>query len=163
MFEVKKLASLGIVLSAIAVSASTATRADSTTVNVTLWDQGPSTDLAKDMGLGDSGDHMMAHMGVKFSPDTIKAGEVTFAVTNESKETIHEMLVVPLQDGKAPPFNDTEMRIGEETAGGLGEVPETEPGKSGSLTVTLVPGKYMLFCNIPGHYKNGMWSLLTVE
>ena len=140
-----------------------ASAAHAETINVTLWDKGPKTDLAKDMGLGDAGDHMTANMGVKFSPDTVNAGEVTFVVQNQSKETIHEMLVVPLIDGKAPPFNDNEMRLAEDTAGDLGEVPETDPGKSGTLTVTLAPGQYMLFCNIPGHYKNGMWSVLTVK
>ena len=34
----------------------------------------------------------------------------------------------------------------------LGEVSELDPGKSGTLTLTIKPGKYLLVCNVPGHY-----------
>jgi uncharacterized cupredoxin-like copper-binding protein len=27
----------------------------------------------------------------------------------------------------------------------------------------LKPGRYILYCNIPGHYALGMWTLLTVK
>ena len=45
----------------------------------------------------------------------------------------------------------------------LGEVSELDPGKSGTLTLKLDPGTYMLFCNIPGHYMAGMWTTVTVK
>ena len=44
----------------------------------------------------------------------------------------------------------------------MGEVSELDPGKSGSLTVTLNPGKYLLICNDPGHYVSGMWAEFDV-
>jgi len=46
------------------------------------------------------------------------------------------------------------------TAGG--EVPELDPGKSGTLSVSLQPGTYLLLCNQPGHYEAGMWTVFTV-
>jgi uncharacterized cupredoxin-like copper-binding protein len=48
-------------------------------------------------------------------------------------------------------------------AGAVGEIPEEQPGKSGSHTFTLTPGTYVYICNVPGHYANGMRGTLTVE
>jgi uncharacterized cupredoxin-like copper-binding protein len=30
------------------------------------------------------------------------------------------------------------------------------------MTLKLMPGKYMLFCNVPGHYAAGQHTVLTV-
>jgi uncharacterized cupredoxin-like copper-binding protein len=53
--------------------------------------------------------------------------------------------------------------VNEDAAGHLGEVSELDPGQSGSLSMKLDPGTYMLFCNVPGHYMAGMWTTITVE
>jgi uncharacterized cupredoxin-like copper-binding protein len=42
-------------------------------------------------------------------------------------------------------------------------VSELDPGKSGALTITLEPGLYLLFCNVPGHFISGMWTTITVK
>ena len=60
------------------------------------------------------------------------------------------------------PYDETLMKVDEDAAGHLGEVAELAPGQSGALRLTLKPGQYILYCNIPGHYAVGMWSLLTV-
>ena len=36
-------------------------------------------------------------------------------------------------------------------------------GQAGTVSVTLKPGTYQLFCNIPGHYKGGMHNVITVK
>ena len=41
--------------------------------------------------------------------------------------------------------------------------PICEPGKTGRLTVTLPAGKYVLLCNLPGHFAGGMYADFTVE
>ena len=136
-----------------------------TSLNITLWDKGASAPMATDRGMD------MAHagapdgtMGIKLSKDTATAGEITFKVTNTSKETVHEMLVLPFPaDGKSLPYDDKEARFDEDKGGSLGEVEELEPGKSGMLTLDLKPGKYLLSCNVPNHYANGMWTVLTVK
>lgn len=141
-----------------------------TTVDVSLWDKGGDSmnDLGKIPAMGIAMDgaaqkDAAATMGITLSAVSVPAGEVTFVATNASKETIHEMIVSPLADQTKPlPYTDAEMRVDEETAGHLGEVAELDPGKSGALTVTLEPGTYILYCNIPGHYVMGMWTLLTV-
>lgn len=134
-----------------------------TTVKVSLWDK-PDMDMATGLGHGMGGDMSKASMGITAEPSSVSAGEVTFDVTNASKDTIHEMIVAPLKsaDEKLPYLQD-EGRVDEEAAGHLGEVAELDPGASGALTVTLKPGAYILYCNIPGHYMGGMWTDITVK
>jgi uncharacterized cupredoxin-like copper-binding protein len=150
---------------AIAIATTSPSEAANSIVNVSLWDKGASSDMATDLGMGMSAHDMSkATMGVKVSPASVKAGEVTFEVKNNSKDTVHEMIVAPIEDtSKTLPYITDENRVDEDGAGHLGEVSELEPGKSGALQLKLDPGKYVLFCNIPGHFMNGMWTVLTVK
>jgi uncharacterized cupredoxin-like copper-binding protein len=73
------------------------------------------------------------------------------------------MIVMYLADpAQELPYINIEIRVDEDKAGDKGEVSELDPGTSGKLTVTLKPGKYLLICNVPGHYAAGMWSEFTV-
>ncbi len=135
-----------------------------TVVSVDLWDKGADMDMAKGLAYGTPGlDLSKATMGIKVDPASAPAGDVTFNVTNSSKDTIHEMIVMYLADpGKPLPYIENESRVDEDKAGDKGEVSELDPGKSGSLTVHLDPGKYLLICNVPGHYAAGMWAEFEV-
>jgi uncharacterized cupredoxin-like copper-binding protein len=132
-------------------------------IHVSLWDKGAKAALVTKLAYDPAADLSHATMGVKLSKSKVKAGKITFEAKNDAKETIHEMLVIPLKAGVSPIISEKEARIAEETANALGEVPETDPGKTGTLTLDLTPGNYLITCNIPGHYMNGMWSVLTVE
>ncbi len=136
------------------------------TVKVSLRDMGGTMDMSQNLGLGMGmkGDMSKGMMSVSVDQASVPAGKVTFEVVNESKETQHEMLVAPVAslDAKLP-FVEAEMRVDEEASGDLGEVSELDPGKSGSLTLDLKPGLYILYCNIPGHYMSGMWTTLEVK
>lgn len=138
-------------------------------VKVTLWDKGDNPMKmaadAKSMGMGEMGaDMSTAMMGVKLSMDSVAAGEVTFEVENTSKLMEHEMVVTLVKDTKTPlPLKKGNNQVDEKAAGSLGEVSELKPGKTGTLKVKLTPGSYILYCNVPGHYKRGMWSILTVK
>jgi uncharacterized cupredoxin-like copper-binding protein len=152
---------------AMVIAATTAALADST-VKVSLWDKGPDAMMMDDahmmmMGKMDMSMMGMATMGITLDQVSVPAGRVTFAATNDSKATIHEMLVAPVPDGTTElPYVTDENRVDEEAAHYLGEVSELDPGKSGDLTVDLTPGTYVVFCNVPGHFISGMWTLLTV-
>lgn len=139
-----------------------------TTVKVELADMGGMMDMSKmmdmKMGMGMHGDMHMAMMSIAVDKVSVPAGKVTFDVTNVSKETIHEMLISPIAGLDVTlPFSAAENRVDEEASGDLGEVSELEPGKSGSLTLELKPGLYVLFCNIPGHFNAGMWTTIEVK
>ncbi|MET2827501.1 sulfocyanin-like copper-binding protein [Mesorhizobium shangrilense] len=135
-----------------------------TFVQVSLWDKGSDMTMPMGFSYATPGlDATKATMGMKASPATVKAGEVTFKVKNSSKDTVHEMIVMYLAaPGKPLPYIGNENRVDEDKAGDKGEVSELDPGKSGALTVTLVPGKYLLICNVPGHFDAGMWTEFTV-
>jgi len=137
--------------------------ANGTTVDVSLWDKGGDMAMPTDLGYGMGGDMSKATMGIAVSTDTVKAGEVAFQVTNASKDTIHEMIVAPLKQGeKMLPYNKDENEVNEDEAHDLGEVSELDPGAHGTLVIPMKPGKYILYCNVPGHFAAGMWTLFTV-
>jgi uncharacterized cupredoxin-like copper-binding protein len=161
----------------LAVASAGPSFAASKTIKVSLWDKGPNSmsmlgkgepmgmGMAGGMGAGHMGDGMQkGPMGITLSTHTVAAGDVTFTVTNISKSMVHEMVISPYKDAKTPlPYDKAGMKIDEDAAGHLGEVAELEAGKKGALTLTMKPGQYILYCNIPGHYVLGMWTLLTVK
>lgn len=140
-------------------------QAHDSVINVSLWDKGGDAEMADGLGMGMAGaDMSKATMGIKLSTNTVEAGKVTFEVSNNSNINVHEMVVVPVESEKDMlPYVAAENEVDEDNIGDLGEVSELDPGKSGGLTLELKPGKYVLFCNVAGHYMNGMWALLTVN
>ncbi len=123
-------------------------RADGT-VNVLLEDASDGGNL--------SGMQMTA------TPDSVKSGRITIHATNASKGLMHEVIVVRAPANGAPlPYNDKAGKVVEKRIKDLGEVADLPPGKSGSITLQLAPGNYLLICNQPSHYKAGMWTKLTV-
>jgi uncharacterized cupredoxin-like copper-binding protein len=103
--------------------------------------------------------------GMDLSAAKVTAGEVTFEVTNVSKnDEEHEFLIA--KTDLAPdqlPMTQAGARVDESKLSDLEELGDLEPGKSGELTLDLTPGKYLLFCNEEGHFAAGMYAYLTVE
>ena len=151
-------------LTAIMFPACLASAASAATVEVTLADHGAAADMPTGLGMGMPGaDMTKASMSITAMPATVETGPVTFNVRNTSKELVHEMLVVPVgTDLTQLPYDKSNEDVSEDSAGSLGEVEERDPGATGTLTLDLKPGKYILFCNVPGHYTAGMWTVLTV-
>jgi uncharacterized cupredoxin-like copper-binding protein len=96
------------------------------------------------------------------APKAVHPGEVTFVVRNQGPDD-HELIVVRETRGRPPLRRDgltvDEQALAKVTAGGL------EPGSPGNvrrLRVTLQPGRYVLFCNMSGHYLGGMHTVLIV-
>jgi plastocyanin len=101
---------------------------------------------------------------ISLDSDTAKSGKVTFDVTNSGPST-HEFVVfkTDLAPDKLPTKASGEV---DESGAGVTHVDEIEDvtnGSTKSLTVTLQPGKYVIICNLPGHYKLGMHTALTVS
>ena len=146
----------------LAVTATVAPAA--TLINVELWDKGAAMEMPTGLAYATpSADLTKATMGIKPSQPSAPAGIVSFKVTNTSKDTVHEMIVMYLADPTKPlPYVDADKKVDEDKAGDKGEVSELNPGKSGSLTVALKPGKYLLICNVAGHFAAGMWTEFEV-
>jgi uncharacterized cupredoxin-like copper-binding protein len=75
--------------------------------------------------------------GIKLSAKSVKAGNVTFKVTNK---------------GNLP----HDFKIGTK------RTPMLSPGKSATISVTLKKGKAAYLCTVSGHAAAGMKGTLTV-
>ncbi len=94
---------------------------------------------------------------------TMKAGPTSFTITNMGT-TPHELLVFKSDlDPSAYP-TDAAGDIKETGAGVIlvSDGENIELGGSQPRTVDLSPGKYVFVCNIPGHFKQGMFTVVTV-
>ncbi len=102
-------------------------------------------------------------MKMTATPDTVQAGRIVIHAINKSHGLVHEVIVVrPPRNGAALPYDDKQDMVIEKQIKDLGEVSDLPSGKTGSLTVRLTPGDYLLICNQPNHYKAGMWTKLVV-
>lgn len=114
-------------------------------------------------GYGMMGNGMMGGMSLRANVTSVKAGKVTFNVTNLSRSVVHEMIVVAVENANAPlPYDYNTGQIPEKQVKMLGETNEMEPNAEKTITLDLKPGTYLLICNVPGHYAAGMWTPLTV-
>jgi uncharacterized cupredoxin-like copper-binding protein len=92
------------------------------------------------------------------SASDVPAGKVTFVATNAGKEE-HEMVVVRT----AKPAGSLMKGKEASEAGAVDEIPEFDAGLTKRLSLDLKPGHYVLLCNVPGHYKAGMFTDFTVK
>lgn len=114
-------------------------------------------------GYGMMGRGMMGGMSLRVNVTSVKAGQVTFDVTNLSRSIVHEMIVVAVENPNAPlPYDYNTGQIPETQVKMLGETDEMQPNAERTITLDLNPGAYLLICNVPGHYAAGMWTPLTV-
>jgi uncharacterized cupredoxin-like copper-binding protein len=133
-----------LMVAIVVVSAVPLARADET-VEVKLTDKG------------------MDSMRMDLNTKQIRAGKVTFNVTNASQNLIHEFVVVrsdrPMDSLL---YNNDEKEIEENALEVVNELEDIQPGQSSTLAVTLQLGSYLLLCNKAGHFKAGMVNELTV-
>lgn len=90
------------------------------------------------------------------------SGNVTFSATN-SGTVDHELLV--FKTDLAPDALPLAGSSVDEEAYGVtkkDEIAEFSPGTTKTLTLNLDPGKYVLICNVPGHYQQGLHAAFTV-
>lgn len=104
-----------------------------------------------------------------FDPENAvaQAGATTIDAPNEGKVE-HELVVFEsdLDPAKLPTDSAGEVdeeKLEQEGAEEAGEIEDVEPGASKSGEFDLQPGKYVMFCNLPGHYERGMYGTITVE
>ncbi|MER3455084.1 MAG: copper-binding protein [Acidimicrobiia bacterium] len=101
---------------------------------------------------------------IRVEGESAKAGKVTFMAHNEGTMP-HELVVI--KTDLAADMLPVGPQDTVEEGGAVEVVTEIEPDElSPSMTATksvdLTPGKYVLICNIAGHYRAGMRAALTV-
>jgi len=103
--------------------------------------------------------------------DSAPAGDVTFDVTNDGPEDVHEFVVLKTDLGAADLPVDENGVVSEEGEGieVVDEIEDIPVGESQDLTVSLDAGNYILLCNIwsedegEAHYPLGMRAAFTVD
>ncbi len=98
----------------------------------------------------------------KPSDVTAKAGSVTITAPNEGGAP-HELVIAKTNDDPAKLPTVADGSVDEAQLDIPGEVEEVEAGATGTATLDLSAAKYVMFCNLPGHYKGGMYGSLTVN
>ena len=134
------IAAIPVALAACGSDDSTSTSASSETTSSTA----ASTDSSTTASSGGGQTVKIGESEYKLDPSdaTLKAGSVTFDVTNDGTIT-HNLQI----EGNGV----------EETTDDLA------PGDTGELTVDLKPGSYEMYCTIDGHKDLGMEGTVTVQ
>jgi uncharacterized cupredoxin-like copper-binding protein len=102
---------------------------------------------------------------IRSSSATVGGGPVVFLVRDKGPST-HEFNVVRTDlPADQLPLRSDGLTVDEESPlmhfiGGIGEL---DVGDSEALALRLPPGRYVLFCNLEGHYLGGMHALLEVR
>lgn len=122
--------------------------------------------------MGTSIDVTLQEWSVLPAQASAPAGEVTFRVTNNGPDDVHELVVMKtdLDPGALPTVEDGSVdEAGEGIDVVVGEIEDIAVGATMDLTVTLAAGNYVLLCNIytaeedEAHYEMGMRTAFTVE
>ena len=93
--------------------------------------------------------------------DSAPSGRITFDIRNDGRR-VHEFVVLRSDDAQdALPSEGNE--VNEHAVGNLvDEAEDIRPRTTVTLGVGLKPGKYVLICNLPGHYARGMHAAFRV-
>lgn len=102
--------------------------------------------------------------------DSAPAGDITFDVTNDGPEDVHEFVVIKTDLDAADLPTDADGVVDESGEGMevIDEVEDVPVGETQALTVSLDAGSYVLVCNIwdegegEAHYQMGMRTPFTV-
>ncbi len=86
----------------------------------------------------------------------VPAGDVIFTVTNDATDQVHEFVVLKTDTAADSLPLDSENNVDESQFTPLDEIEDIEIGTTHELAMTLEPGHYVLICNTPGHYNQGM-------
>jgi uncharacterized cupredoxin-like copper-binding protein len=110
-------------------------------------------------------DVTMHDFGITVSRHSVRSGLVVLHVTNDGPST-HEINVdlTRYQAGKIPLQRDG--LTAAENAPGLHRIDSIEQvnlHRTEDLTLDLKPGRYVLWCNLEGHYLGGMHQTFDVR
>lgn len=116
----------------------------------------------------------LEEFAVSADPASVPAGSVTFDVTNDGPDDVHEFVVIKtdLAPTDLPTDKDGAVVEGGEGMEVVDEIEDIPVGETPTLTIDLEAGSYALICNIlqeepdgtlEAHYAEGMRTGFTVE
>jgi len=97
------------------------------------------------------------------APKRSASGDLVLSVQNRGPDA-HELIVVR-EPGSRLPLRRDGSTVSEEKLDGVtaGLLEPGQPGSSRKLRLHLARGRYVLFCNMSGHYLGGMHTELVVQ
>jgi uncharacterized cupredoxin-like copper-binding protein len=102
---------------------------------------------------------------ISLDSSSADTGEVKFDIHNDGPSA-HEFVIfkTDLAEDQLP-LDSAGTAVDEEGTGieHIDEVEDIAPDSDKDLTVTLAAGRYVLICNVTGHYQSGMHTVLTVS
>jgi len=121
---------------------------------------------AASAGTGESGSTVNAtekDFAIGVDPGTAPAGTIDFEITNGGP-SVHEFVVfqTDLPPDQLPLNEDGTVDEEGEGVTHIDEVEDIAVDATESLSVELDAGSYVLICNLPGHYAQGMNVAFTV-
>ena len=103
--------------------------------------------------------------GITADPPVVATGRVRVNVRNHGTLE-HELVAFRTDLGETALPLGSDGNVDENGRGVTHVEPEAEevpPGGGKTMSLPLQPGRYVLVCNLPGHYKAGMHTVLTVR
>jgi hypothetical protein len=102
---------------------------------------------------------------------SVPAGEVTFSVTNDGPNDVHEFVILrtDLDPGDLPVDEHGAVTEAGEGIEVVDEIEDIPVGETQEVSADLAAGSYVLLCNIysadedEAHYAEGMRIAFTVE
>ena len=97
------------------------------------------------------------------APKRLPAGELSLIIRNNGPDR-HELIIVRAKSSHRP-LREDGLTVDEESLQSRA-VATLEPAPDGTvrqLRLHLAPGRYVLFCNMAGHYLGGMHATLDVR
>lgn len=91
-----------------------------------------------------------------------KAGKVEFTAKNAGS-TPHELVVLKTDVDAGALQKNASGVVDETKYAPAGKTKQLNDGQSEKLEATLTAGKYVLICNVAGHYDLGMRTAFTVN
>jgi uncharacterized cupredoxin-like copper-binding protein len=94
---------------------------------------------------------------------TVSPGQVAISIRNDG-QVQHELLVFRSQlDPSQYPQENGDIKEDGQGVTKVSDGDNLDPGTTQSRIVNLTaPGKYLFVCNLPGHFKAGMYAAVTV-
>lgn len=104
----------------------------------------------------------LKEFAIAASPATVPAGPVTITAKNAGA-VLHELVLIKSDADPTSLAIGADGTVDESTLDSPGEIEDIDAGATSKAEFRLEPGKYILICNIPGHYSGGMTTAITVQ
>ena len=102
---------------------------------------------------------------LKPSVSSVPAGSVTFQAANQGAVG-HELVLIKTDIAPSALKMEAEdpTKVDENASGpDVGEIDDIPAAVTKTGTFDLAPGRYVLLCNIPAHFRSGMFAAFEVK